>query len=102
MMSGVSTPSPIPSDTSQLWVTEFVKLIPWAKLTAPMLPVIYCIYWVGRWLSDLYKFNVVQGMVGGFPAAIHMTCYLVAALLVCGAYLWLSISHVKQNIKSIS
>lgn len=94
----------LPTDTGvgQSWSTTVVKLIPWAKITAPMVPVIFCIFYVGNWLLSLYKFNVLNHVVGGYPPPAHMAWFLVATLLVCGAYLWLSVSHVLRNITSIT
>ena len=81
-----------------------LKMLPWAKVTAPMIPVIAVIVLTGKWLMDLYKFNVLNGLYGAegvFPDSLAFWTYEWSTIVTVVVYLGLSVYHTAKNVTVI-
>jgi hypothetical protein len=94
--------NPIPSTTT--WVDAagmLLKGLPWAKITAPMVPTIFALWYIGSWLMELHLANINNSITNGFPTTGAFWTYLISAIFMITVYLGLSIWHLKANINKV-
>lgn len=73
------------------------KGMPWAKMTAPMLPVLIAIYFCGQVLLDLHKFNIQNNVIDAFPTSSAWWTFMVTNIIIIAVYLGLSVWHFYRN-----
>ena len=82
-------------------ISEIKGWLPWAKVTAPMIPTIFVPWYVGNLLKELYIFNVQNHVVGGFPTPNVWLAYFISALFIICSYTGLAAWHLKRNMTRI-
>lgn len=81
----------------------FCKL-PYHKITAPMIPIVVVDIILGKFLLELHKVNVSNGVLDTFPTKSSFNTFLISNIIIMTVYLMLSVfSHIySEKTKSLT
>lgn len=79
------------------------KMISWAKIAVPILPVIYIDMYIGDYMKELYLINIQNNIQNQFPTSTSFYAFLISNIIIIAVYLFLSgISHMNdEEIKKV-
>jgi hypothetical protein len=79
-----------------------MKGMPWAKATAPMLPVIAISYFISKTMYDLQCLNSKNNSSDLFPTPSAWWTWLISSIVCIVVFLGLTVYHMWKNHTSIT
>ena len=72
--------------------------LPWGKITAPVLPVLFIDVYYGGFMKDIYIINVENGIQNQFPTSTSFFTFWILNVFMIAVYLSLSAySHINKE-----
>lgn len=74
------------------------EFLPWGKIAVPVLPVLFIDIYLGRFIKQIYIFNVNNNIQNQFPTSNTFCIFLSLNLFMIAVYLLLSAySHINKE-----
>lgn len=82
---------------------NIIKKIPWWKITAPMFPLGVIDWLLSKFLYNIYKINVENGITDSFPTSRTFYIFMISNLLIILVYLVVSVFGLllEEKIKKL-